>query len=108
MSKNATASLYRVKAGYMCQRCGGYGYVVYDAEWEPYAVRCEECRSRLVGCPHPYIDRIHADDDGHCVLCKKDEIERLRAVLKDVLRGVEWSSPNQILKLLIERELARE
>jgi len=33
------------------------------------------------------------------------ENAKLRGLLKDVLGGVEWSSPRQLLKLRIEREL---
>ena len=29
-----------------CETCEGRGYVVYDAEWEPYAVRCPTCDER--------------------------------------------------------------
>jgi hypothetical protein len=27
-----------------CETCEGRGYLVADAEWEPYAVRCPDCR----------------------------------------------------------------
>jgi hypothetical protein len=26
-----------------CDKCQGRGYVVYDSEWEPYAVQCDKC-----------------------------------------------------------------
>jgi hypothetical protein len=26
-----------------CERCEGRGYLVADAEWEPYAVQCPTC-----------------------------------------------------------------
>ena len=29
-----------------CDRCEGRGYLVADAEWEPYAVQCDECKDR--------------------------------------------------------------
>jgi excinuclease UvrABC ATPase subunit len=29
-----------------CERCEGRGYLVGDAEWEPYAVQCDECKDR--------------------------------------------------------------
>jgi hypothetical protein len=29
-----------------CDRCEGCGYLVVDAEWEPYAVQCRECADR--------------------------------------------------------------
>lgn len=29
-----------------CERCEGRGYLVVDAEWEPYAVQCPECADR--------------------------------------------------------------
>lgn len=29
-----------------CERCEGRGYVVYDSEWEPYAVQCTACEDR--------------------------------------------------------------
>lgn len=29
-----------------CDRCEGRGYLVADAEWEPYAVQCDECKGR--------------------------------------------------------------
>lgn len=29
-----------------CERCDGRGYLVTDAEWEPYAVQCPECADR--------------------------------------------------------------
>jgi len=39
-----------------CDRCDGRGYVVYDAEWDPYAVQCDACKDRrpkkTVTAPH--------------------------------------------------------
>jgi hypothetical protein len=32
-----------------CERCEGRGYLVGDAEWEPYAVRCPDCALRPGG-----------------------------------------------------------
>ena len=29
-----------------CERCDGRGYLVTDAEWEPYAVQCPACADR--------------------------------------------------------------
>lgn len=29
-----------------CETCQGRGYLVGDAEWEPYAVQCEDCKER--------------------------------------------------------------
>jgi hypothetical protein len=29
-----------------CDRCEGCGYVIYDSEWEPYAVECDACKDR--------------------------------------------------------------
>lgn len=29
-----------------CETCEGRGYVVADAEWEPYAVQCPDCADR--------------------------------------------------------------
>lgn len=29
-----------------CERCDGLGYLVGDAEWEPYAVQCPACADR--------------------------------------------------------------
>lgn len=29
-----------------CERCEGRGYLVADAEWEPYAVQCGDCKDR--------------------------------------------------------------
>ena len=29
-----------------CDKCDGRGYVIYDAEWEPYAVQCDACKDR--------------------------------------------------------------
>lgn len=29
-----------------CETCEGRGYLVADAEWEPYAVRCHDCGER--------------------------------------------------------------
>jgi hypothetical protein len=29
-----------------CDRCEGRGYLVGDAEWEPYAVQCQCCEDR--------------------------------------------------------------
>ena len=29
-----------------CERCDGLGYLVMDAEWEPYAVQCSDCADR--------------------------------------------------------------
>lgn len=29
-----------------CDRCEGRGYLVADADWEPYAVQCRECANK--------------------------------------------------------------
>jgi DnaJ-class molecular chaperone len=29
-----------------CERCEGRGYLVEDAEWEPIAVQCPDCKDR--------------------------------------------------------------
>lgn len=29
-----------------CDKCEGRGYLVADAEWEPYAVQCDACADR--------------------------------------------------------------
>ncbi len=29
-----------------CERCQGFGYVVYDAELDPYPVECGDCKDR--------------------------------------------------------------
>ena len=29
-----------------CETCEGRGYLVADAEWEPYAVQCDDCKDR--------------------------------------------------------------
>ena len=29
-----------------CETCEGRGYLVADAEWEAYAVQCDECKDR--------------------------------------------------------------
>lgn len=29
-----------------CETCKGRGYLVADAEWEPYAVECADCKDR--------------------------------------------------------------
>lgn len=29
-----------------CERCEGRGYLVTDAEWEPYAVQCPNCKHK--------------------------------------------------------------
>jgi excinuclease UvrABC ATPase subunit len=29
-----------------CETCEGRGYLVADAEWEPYAVQCGACKDR--------------------------------------------------------------
>lgn len=29
-----------------CERCEGRGYLVADADWEPYAVECDDCKDR--------------------------------------------------------------
>ena len=29
-----------------CDKCEGRGYLMADAEWEPYAVQCGECADR--------------------------------------------------------------
>jgi len=29
-----------------CEACQGRGYLVADAEWEPYAVQCDDCKDR--------------------------------------------------------------
>lgn len=40
-----------------CDRCEGRGYLVADAEWEPYAVQCPDCADR-----HPI--RNHSERPG--------------------------------------------
>jgi len=34
-----------------CERCDGRGYLVADAEWEPYAVQCSACADRRPAKP---------------------------------------------------------
>lgn len=34
-----------------CGRCEGRGYLVTDAEWEPYAVQCPDCPSNYRAAP---------------------------------------------------------
>jgi hypothetical protein len=34
-----------------CDRCEGRGYLVADAEWEPYAVQCPACADRRPAKP---------------------------------------------------------
>lgn len=34
-----------------CERCDGRGYLVADAEWEPYAVQCDACKDRRPAKP---------------------------------------------------------
>jgi hypothetical protein len=29
-----------------CETCHGRGYLVADAEWQPYAVQCADCKDR--------------------------------------------------------------
>jgi hypothetical protein len=29
-----------------CAKCEGFGYLVCDAEWDPYAVQCGDCADR--------------------------------------------------------------
>ena len=36
-----------------CDRCDGRGYLVADAEWQPYAVQCPECADRRPAKPAP-------------------------------------------------------
>ena len=36
-----------------CDTCEGRGYVVMDAEWEPYAVQCPHCADRRPAKPKP-------------------------------------------------------
>lgn len=31
---------------FYCERCEGRGFLVLDAEWEPYPVRCPDCEKR--------------------------------------------------------------
>ena len=38
--EDARAALAAAQAA-PCEKCGGRGYVVYDAEWEPYVVKCD-------------------------------------------------------------------
>lgn len=33
-----------------CERCEGRGYLVADADWEPYAVECDDCKDRRAEC----------------------------------------------------------
>lgn len=49
-----------------CDRCEGRGYLVADAEWEPYAVQCDACKDRRP-VPEPRTaDQI--GDEGDIVL----------------------------------------
>jgi hypothetical protein len=34
-----------------CDKCDGRGYLVADAEWEPYAVQCDACAGRRPARP---------------------------------------------------------
>lgn len=34
-----------------CETCQGRGYLVADAEWEPYAVQCDDCKDRRPAKP---------------------------------------------------------
>ena len=34
-----------------CDKCEGRGYLVADAEWEPYAVQCDACADRRPAKP---------------------------------------------------------
>lgn len=36
----------RTISNFYCERCDGRGYLVADAEWEPYAVQCPACKNR--------------------------------------------------------------
>ncbi len=36
-----------------CERCGGLGYVVADAEWEPHAVQCSDCAAARIAAKFP-------------------------------------------------------
>lgn len=40
----AVAALTAAQVG-ECKTCGGLGYLVGDAEWEPYAVQCPDCKA---------------------------------------------------------------
>lgn len=40
-----------------CNRCEGRGYLVADAEWEPYAVQCDACKDRRPAPSVPSRDR---------------------------------------------------
>lgn len=35
-----------------CARCDGFGYLVCDAEWEPYAIQCGDCKDRRPARAH--------------------------------------------------------
>jgi hypothetical protein len=35
-----------------CEQCEGRGYVIHDAEWEPYAVRCSSCARPALYTPN--------------------------------------------------------
>jgi len=41
-----------------CDRCEGRGYLVGDAEWEPYAVQCHACKD----CRPPRVNQQPARD----------------------------------------------
>ncbi len=42
-----------------CDRCKGRGYVVYDSEWEPYAVRCTACEETGFAVTRPPREAPH-------------------------------------------------
>lgn len=73
----------------------------------------DEARQRLalahveIGALNAEIERLQADKAAISDTASHylHEIELLRALLKDVHTSVEWRSPNQIMKLRIERTL---
>lgn len=40
-----------------CERCEGRGYLVMDAEWEPYAVQCPDCAAERAARALDIVER---------------------------------------------------
>ena len=69
-----------------CETCDGRGYLVGDAEWEPYAVQCHDCKDRrtahaqLANCNITDVDRSYAS-----------------SILEDLADPDERDTPEQIV-----------
>lgn len=70
-----------------CERCKGYGYLVGDAEWEPYAVQCGECAERRNAAQRRTVGEKSANKQD--ALCDHSYATGMRQALAMAAQGAE-------------------